>query len=727
MKDYEPIDLASWCNVGPEVLGDDDVPEVGRVLLRGLPFLVSADGARGTARFVALRGDGPTVTIPVGRPAHRVVFAHRLLESSLAEGGPLGIVAAQYVFHMAGGSTVRVPIRERFEITALPGRGGLTGRAGMPFLAVSDQGSTPMPRYRGKWDQVGRRQWEALPGSPRWYYLWAWKNPDPGSTIESLEVVPAGPRFIIAGVTLGHVDEHPLVAGGGRPARIILSDAENAKKPFDLNVTVDRGEVTYAYPLPTASDDDFLGDPFKGWGQEPSVNSSPSYVEVSATPSASLTVAQGDVELGRVRWGEVQRSGSAETPRMRVELIDPGKNWVHVTVLDEGTGRPVPCRIHFRSPQGVPYQPYGYHNHVHSDLGTWYNDVGGDVRLGQITYAYIDGTCQGWLPRGEVIVDIARGFEYEPLRTRVAIEPGQRELTLRIRRWTNMNQRRWFSGDSHVHWLSTQGALTEARGEDLNVVNVLQSQWGNHFTNVEDFAGEPTVSNDGQTIVYVGQENRQRFMGHLLLWGLKSPVMPWCSDGLHESEVGGTLETTLTDWADMAHEQGGTVIAAHYGGLTGEAVALIASGRVDGIDMNSHSQTNHDHYYQALNCGYRLPLVGGTDKMSSDVPVGGYRTYVYIPEDEEFGYDSWCRNVAKGRTFLSGGPMIELSVDGEPIGSTLSLSSPGTVEAHARAESIFPLHRLELIQEGRVVASAESRDGSRSLELKENLKVSGHT
>ena len=27
-------------------------------------------------------------------------------------------------------------------------------------------------------------------------------------------------------------------------------------------------------------------------------------------------------------------------------------------------------------------------------------------------------------------------------------------------------------------------------------------------------------------------------------------------------------------------------------------------------------------YYRYLNCGYRLPLVGGTDKMSNSVPVG---------------------------------------------------------------------------------------------------------
>jgi hypothetical protein len=52
-------------------------------------------------------------------------------------------------------------------------------------------------------------------------------------------------------------------------------------------------------------------------------------------------------------------------------------------------------------------------------------------------------------------------------------------------------------------------------------------------------------------------------------------------------------------------------------------------------------------YYRYLNSGYRLPLVGGTDKMSSAVPVGLYRTYARL--DEEFSYEAWCRAVRSGR------------------------------------------------------------------------------
>jgi hypothetical protein len=53
----------------------------------------------------------------------------------------------------------------------------------------------------------------------------------------------------------------------------------------------------------------------------------------------------------------------------------------------------------------------------------------------------------------------ARGYEYQPLREMVHIEPGQRELTLRLRRWVRMNDDGWYSGDSHVHFLSAQGSF----------------------------------------------------------------------------------------------------------------------------------------------------------------------------------------------------------------------------------------------------------------------------
>ena len=108
-------------------------------------------------------------------------------------------------------------------------------------------------------------------------------------------------------------------------------------------------------------------------------------------PSATVAVRQGGDEPGRVRWGDVERDGRADVGQVSPELMEGGRNWVHVSVVDDATGRPVPCRVHFRSAEGIPYQPHGHHNHVTQNLGSWHYDVGGDVRLGQRGYAYIDG------------------------------------------------------------------------------------------------------------------------------------------------------------------------------------------------------------------------------------------------------------------------------------------------------------------------------------------------
>ena len=542
------------------------------------------------------------------------------------------------------------------------------------------------------------------------------------------KIRPTDRAVILCGVCVGTVDEDPLRPDARRAVVVELPQPADAERPFALEVSVDRGTATHAQPLPR-DPDAFLTSDTAGWGEPRNPGSSPAYSEIAATPSATVHVRLADEELGQVRFGELTSKGEIQpSERLTVRAAEAGRAWVHTRVVDAATGRPVPCRVHFRSPDGVPYQPHGHHAHLNAEHDTWHVDVGGDLRLDQATYAYIDGRCQGWLPTGRVLVDVARGFEYEPLRGEIEIKPGQRELELRLDRWTDMNAQGWYSGDTHVHFLSGDGANIEAAGEDLNVVNVLQSQWGSLFTNTEDFIGRPRVSDDGRTIVYVSQENRQHFLGHLTLLGLTDPVMPWCSDGPTEAEPGGSMETTLSYWADACHAQGGTVVIPHLPFPNGEPATLIATGRADAVEMLTQGPFAHTEYYRYLNGGYRLPLVGGTDKMSSEVPVGLYRTYVRLPADEPFSYESWCAGMAAGRTFLSGGPLIKLRVDGHEPGDTLHLNgNGGSVTVEASVESILPVHSLQIVQEGRVVAEAQDTAGARRLRLTETVQASGPT
>ena len=157
--------------------------------------------------------------------------------------------------------------------------------------------------------------------------------------------------------------------------------------------------------------------------------------------------------------------------------------------------------------------------------------------------------------------------------------------------------------------------------------------------------------------MFASQENRQHVLGHLSLLGLKRPVYPWSTDGPDEAGIGEALETTLSHWADACHAQGGTVVVPHFPAPNGEPAALIATGRADAVEMVVDSAYGLEEYYRYLNAGYRMPLAGGTDKMSSDVPVGLFRTYVHLPE-ADLEYDAWCRGLRRGATFISSGPLL---------------------------------------------------------------------
>ena len=753
MSDYEPLDLSNLTNLGPQTLplAEDGGPlhlmgsapfkyavpgsdvelegpvPVGPQTMRGIPFVVgSPDGSDGDL-YVAAGGEHGGVSIPIGSAARRVIFAHAVLESTIAEDGWWGTDVADYVFRLAGGREERVAVRERFEIGTLPGVGQIPGGHSQ-FLAVTDQYDKPMDRYEGQWGRAGWRQLETRGDPIERYWLWAWLNPDPDALIESVEIVPRGPGLIIAGVTLGHADEEPFAREGMRPARVVLTRDEDADQPFDLEVDVDRGRAKYPYALPRQPADDFLAAPYTGWGEAQNEKASPAYVEIGAIPSATVTVKQAGKTVGSVRWGDVERDGSAEGDGVRLDLLDRGKNWVKVVIVDEDTGEPVPCRVHFRSPEGVPYQPYGHHNHVNSNLDTFNFDLGGDIRLGQITYAYVDGRCEGWLPRGEVIVDIAAGFEYNPLRERIHIEPGQRELVIKLKRWVDMNGGGWYSGDPHMHFISAIGALLDARSEGVNIAHVEQTQLGSLFAGVDEFTGYPFSTRDGKHIVSVCQENRQNMMSHLLLLGITDPILPFTSDGQGEGGLGGTMDTTLTYWADECHAQGGTVISAHFWGFSREVVVLVATGRLDGLEFKGHQrQYTHEEYYRLLNCGYRIPVLGGTDKMDNSTPVGFYRTYVKMREGEEFDFDTWCSNLRRGRTFMTAGPILHFSIDGHEIGDTVEIDGPGKVSVDAWAESVVPIHRLDLLKNGEIIASAESEEGARRLDLKLDVDIDAHS
>lgn len=733
---YRTIDLGAWCTLRVEdvlALAADAVvsypetrdpkPAVGLLTMRGLPFQVGPEGGAGDGvpAFVGGGRGRVPLCVPVGGPATDVLVAHAVVGSDLWDGQPVGRVMATYTFTLADGDAHRVPIRERFEVGTIPLPWGQ-----YPFLAVADGEDVQEPYLAGAWERIGFRRTEIQKQPPAAWYLWSWANPRPDVPLDHVTLELTHERMVVAAITIGSLGEEPLRPRTRRLARLTLDGAPGQGAAGRPGLRVDRGLATWPMPLPDRAIDAGLPG-YPGWGAHAPARPRRWWTAVAALPSATLTAEAAGAVVGSVRWHDVETAGAAEDGPVRVELTDPGRNWVRVTVADATTGRPVACRIAFQSTDGVPYAPHGHHGAVFSGLPDWNGDIGGDVRLGAVTYAAIDGRCEGWLPRGEVIVDIGRGFETEPRRERITIEPGQTELRLELRRWTDLAAEGWVSGDTHVHFLSPQGALREAAAEDLAVVNLLQTQWGHLFTNTEDFTGGPVTSADGRHVVWVSQENRQHILGHLNLLGLREPVMPWATGGPGEDEIGGGLETTLARWADAAHAQGAAAIIAHFPTPNAEAAALVATGRADAIEMFDQLDYEHAEYYRYLGAGYRIPLVAGTDKMSSGIAVGQYRTYARLAEGEPFSFEAWMAAVRAGRTFISSGPLLRFKVEGREPGATLDVPVGATVEFEGDVRSIFPVHTLQLVVGGRVVDEATDVDGARELRLRGRVRIDGPT
>jgi len=186
MPSYEPVDLSTACNAGVDVLGDEpgDVP-LGRVDLRGLPFLIGPEPASAERCFLL---PGAPMTVGIGRRARRVIVAHRLLEPGAPAGHAVGQAVAEYVFHLAGGEVVTVPIRERFEIQVVP---PVWGR--QPFLAVTDTSDYNLPRFPPSQAD--------FPEPYRYTYC---ANPDPSVLVRGARNAPRPPGDDTAGPPQGY-------------------------------------------------------------------------------------------------------------------------------------------------------------------------------------------------------------------------------------------------------------------------------------------------------------------------------------------------------------------------------------------------------------------------------------------------------------------------------------------------------------------------------------------
>ena len=392
-------------------------------------------------------------------------------------------------------------------------------------------------------------------------------------------------------------------------------------------------------------------------------------------------------------------------------LAEPGEDaaLVQVTVLDRTTGERVSATVSVNGGTCEPlvngYRRYG--------LRYCANRQKGPIRFRPLKYYfYTAGSFEVRVPPGTVTLEFGKGYEYAPRTVKLELEPGDTaSLEVRLERWIDSSALGWYSGDTHIHMERTGSnddsllALTSAK--DIRYAYLLSMNTQGYAQGGEyegwlqaKGLGDRSAAHRGPYFISSGQEYRTSRLGHVTI------ILP-------DSYVPGTGATKDTDLgpslaliADQTHELNGYIGLAHGGYFHQEADGLLLAGKLDFLELlqfGGYRSLGLEGWYDFLNIGYRLPIVGACD-FPYTRELGSEITYVW--SDSQPSPRTWARAAAEGKSFASSGPLLFLKVAGKKPGEIIAFGETADttlpVELEVRSAN-YPVRYLELIVNGWVV------------------------
>jgi hypothetical protein len=422
-------------------------------------------------------------------------------------------------------------------------------------------------------------------------------------------------------------------------------------------------------------------------------------------------------------------SGASRT--LNVDQLDFGAptGRLHLKVVEKRSGRPLVARVAIENADSGSYAPPGALWRIYRDFGHFY--VRERVELD--------------LPAGSYQVRAWHGPEYRMERVHCEVRAGDTtQQTIALESWTDANARGWYSGENHIHanygygeYYNSPATMADmCEGEALNVCNfMVANSDGDGVFDREYFRGRPDPQSTARTILWWNEEFRSTIWGHMTLVNLKQvvePVFTGFADTTNPYDI-----PSMSEIAWKTHRQGGLVNYTHPAALPtdlyrGAYVAkglpiYAALGKIDTMDiMGSGDRASSAFYHRLLNCGFRLGASAGTDcflnRIRSWLP-GGERVYVKV--EGPFTYEKWIAGLRAGRSFVTNGPMLEFSANGKGLGEVLDLPAAADVKVRGAASSQFPLDRVEVLYNGRVIASVKPTGSATELNPTVRIDRSG--
>ena len=412
--------------------------------------------------------------------------------------------------------------------------------------------------------------------------------------------------------------------------------------------------------------------------------------------------------------------------------------YLTVRLRDSSTNQPLTCRVQVLGPAGEPLAP---------EHAMW------KVGPGR-AFFYADSEFGLEVPRGRVQITVEHGTEYIPWRRTVQCEDGEpNTLIVELVRWVTPSLDGWHPGNTHVHYKDTEPEPDrrlryDSRAEDLRVfmlsyvkrkdflyasnkyVPGVLHEFTDNLHHVQmgaetrhNMGGEHAVSLKVLTDMG-GPINRAEGgphtygFGHVLMMNVRNVIKPG-SRGLLVDAFAADYPP-ISYACDDTHEQGGIVIWAHNGHGIECGVACIL-GKVDAISIwdTYWEDLEYDMWYRLLNCGIKMPAATGSDWFVCSA------NRVYARASTSFSYESWLEALVQGRTFITNGPILELTVNGKDIGDTVLTEPHATVSVQVKWNSHYPINELEVISSGNVQLKRTFEDGSHSGSLESAVTVAG--
>ncbi len=430
-------------------------------------------------------------------------------------------------------------------------------------------------------------------------------------------------------------------------------------------------------------------------------------------------------------------------------------------IVDEADGGLVPARLY-----------------IQSDTGKWYHAQSSSAQGSAVEYSKIRDASQevhttlsadpfqADLPPGEYTLTVERGKEYHTLERRIAITEDAKdkpvEVELRLRRWIDMADRGWFSGDTHVHRTIAELPNVVA-AEDLNVALPL-TYWVTDSTETpaENNKNRETIPpaklirvDDTHVIWPINTEyeiftvRRERHtlgalfvLNHTQPLALTAPTVGPIVRQAREQNEQIVLDLDKHNWpwsmmlppvarVDLFELANNHVWRTDFRFTTWypEYAAKYMNIEMDaagGFTERGWIDFGFQNYYALLNCGLAMQPTGGTGSGVHPVPLGFGRVYVQL--NDGLDYNAWISGLKQGRSFVTTGPMLTATFNGQPHGWTFDDFASGKLRIAGAVESVYQTKQIEVIVNGQVertleAASKQTKAGGYRAEFETELTI----